>query len=238
MPHPINPNIRPHCYICAEARDLTSDHIPPKGFFPPDKRQDLLSVDCCERCHSPLSLDDEVMRLWLSSAANVSESGKWILVNRALPSLEKKPLLKTEVAKFVTSNAKTSPDGVAYQENILGMPVSRAHPFIRRITKGLLYTLYPGYDYFSDHFSVWFRPLNMATVPDINKMIASLVHLSKGYDVFRTSHGITKDAQDGGLWVHVFYNAVAFVCIHSKDRTYAQDFGAQYKEWEGLPPLL
>ena len=69
-------------------------------------------------------MDDEVMRLWLSSAANVSESGKWVQSTKALPSLDKKPNLKKEVAKFHKFVTIANPQGMSYVVPTLSMPAS------------------------------------------------------------------------------------------------------------------
>ena len=33
---------RPHCYICGTIENLSKDHIPPKGFFPPNDYENFI----------------------------------------------------------------------------------------------------------------------------------------------------------------------------------------------------
>src|SRR4051812_16625129 len=87
---PQRPVTRPHCYICGSTENLTEDHIPPEGFFPPGQRKDLLTAPLCRPCHEPLSKMDEKMRIWLSAAGGTSDSGKWIWRNKVLGSTFKR----------------------------------------------------------------------------------------------------------------------------------------------------
>ena len=67
--------VRPHCYICgAHTVALTDDHIPPESFFLKGDRRDLFEAPLCEPCHKPLSLDDDLMRFFLSLVDGASES--------------------------------------------------------------------------------------------------------------------------------------------------------------------
>src|SRR5260221_7991451 len=74
------------CYLCGSTKNLTRDHVPPEGFFPPPKPTNLITLPCCEDCHRPLSLQDEAFRLWVASVANASDAGLWILRNRVIGS--------------------------------------------------------------------------------------------------------------------------------------------------------
>ena len=99
---PVKPAIRPHCYICGTVNALTKDHLPPKSFFPPEKRKDLIVAPACQECHNPaISMDDEAIRFWLSSAEDASESGRWIARNEAMPKLKRKPKMLTQVLKYL-----------------------------------------------------------------------------------------------------------------------------------------
>jgi hypothetical protein len=58
---------RPHCYICGTTENLTKDHIPLKGFFPPGDCANLITAPLCCNCHSPFANMDEQMRVWISA---------------------------------------------------------------------------------------------------------------------------------------------------------------------------
>lgn len=164
---PEKPQVRPHCYICAALDELTPDHLPPIGFFPPDQRGNLITAPLCNRCHPPLSKTDEVMRLWTASSIGRSDSAKWIWENKVLRStLPRSPKLLANIQPYLQRIHYETPDGPA-SGAIFSMPQARAVPFIRRITKGLLYTFYPDYDYFPDSFTIDYR----LPTPDARKII-------------------------------------------------------------------
>jgi hypothetical protein len=235
--NPAKPATRPHCYICGSTVNLTEDHIPPKAFFPIGQRQNLFTADCCEQCHRRLSMDDEAARLWLSSAASASPAGKWIWHNEAFPSLQRKPKLLENVRKFLTHLKKQTPQGIV-EATAINFPQARMIPFIRRITKALLYTLYPEYDYFPDHFNVVYQFETVANVAKARSLLPYLTGMSRGIGVFRVWHGIPAEKPAGGLWIYLLYEAVCFICIHGKAELYKPKYPAGYKEWDKLPKHL
>ena len=121
---------------------------------------------------------------------------------------------------------------------IFNAPQSRAIPFIRRLTKGLLYTLHPDYDYFPDYFSVDYERPTADTLATIKKLTSALSPLQRGEGTFQVWHGITTDTGDSGAWVYVFYEAVCFVCMHSKRQSFQQKFPQGYAEHPSLPKFL
>jgi hypothetical protein len=236
--NPTKPAMHPHCYICGSKVNLTEDHIPPKSFFPVGQRQNLFTADCCEDCHRCLSMDDEVARFWLSSAASASPAGKWIWHNEAFPSLQRKPKLLENVRKFVTRLEKRTSQGGSVEASVINFPQARMIPFVRRITKALLYTLYPDYDYFPDFFNVVYQFETAANVAKVKGLFPYLTGMSRGIGVFRVWHGIPAEKPAGGLWIFIFYEAVCFICIHGKAQLYKPKYPAGYQEWHKLPRHL
>src|ERR1700720_4126703 len=136
---PIKPAARPHCYICGSLEKLTDDHIPPEGFFPPSQGKDLLTAPLCESCHRPLTKMDEKMRVWCSSDGQASAAGKWIWKNAVVGSTFKRsPKLLDHIRE------KQFRRVVDQAGNLIGglltIPQGCPIPFIRRLTKGVLYS--------------------------------------------------------------------------------------------------
>jgi hypothetical protein len=230
---PIKPLSRPHCYICGSLECLTDDHLPPKGLFPTDAK-DLITAPLCRSCHSGLSKDDEVMRMWMASHIQASAAGKWIWKNKVLNStIPRNPKLIENIQPFLK---QVTLRGSA--ATVFSIPQSRAIPFIRRLTKGLLYTLHPDYDYFPDHFVVGYEKPTPKSIAVVKKLISALSCTERGRNAFRVWHGITSDTSDGGAWVYFFYDAVCFVCLHSKDAKFEQKFPPGYVEHASLPKYL
>jgi len=232
---PKKPIRRPHCYICASVDvKLTDDHIPPESFFPDDQRGNLFVAPLCETCHKPLSMDDEVMRWFLTIVEGVSKSGARIFKEKAQPRMKSQPKLWENIKPYLKTKWVTLPSGIIEQRVVAGLLQARAMPFIRRLTKGFLYLFYPDYDYLEDHFTV----VGNLRFEDLLSLIAALKHNSRGDNVFDVWHGFTTDGGDGAVWVYRFYDATNFVCFHGKRKKWVQTFSAGYKEWHKLPKFL
>jgi len=200
------PEKRPHCYICGAIENLTDDHLQTIGFFHPDDAKDLITAPLCSKCHRPLAKDDEIMRMWMSADSKASARGKWIFQTKIVRStIPRSPKLLENIQPYLKPFKIGSLSGA-----IFNMPQSRAIPFIRRLTKGLLYTLYPDYDYFPDYFSVSYELPAPKTLATIKKLTSALSPLQRGEGTFQVWHGITIDTGDSGAWVYVFYEAVCF----------------------------
>jgi hypothetical protein len=133
---------RPRCYICGTTENLSKDHIPPKGFFPPNDYENFITAPLCYSCHSPFANMDEQMRVWISAgAAATSENAKWIWKNKVMNSTFKRsPKLRKYIAeKHFREMSVETPSGSVVAD-VMTMPQSQVHPFIRRLTKGFLYS--------------------------------------------------------------------------------------------------
>jgi len=236
---PQKPQERPHCYICGQLNELTDDHLPPKGFFPPTNRENLITAPLCSSCHDPLKKTDEAMRVWLAAAAGVSSAGKWIWQNKVLGStFRRSPKLRWNIQQRYFRPIYSGIKNGEIVAGIFTIPQGRAVPFIRRLTKGLLYSFYPDYNYFADFFTVNYELPTQERVQIVSQLAQNLSAVQVGDGVFRVWHGITADTGDAGAWVYLFYEAVCFVCFHGKSDMYAQKFEDNYEEEKGLPPAL
>lgn len=233
----VTPPLRPHCYICGTTQNLTKDHIPPKAFFPPDTRENLITAPLCCSCHSPFKNMDEQMRVWISAgAAATSEKAKWIWKNKVVNSTFKRsPTLRKYIAeKHLRKMSVETPSGRVVAD-VMTMPQGQVHPFIRRLTKGFLYSFYPDHDYFADNFNVVYQP----PVSEAAKLAPKLASRSFGNDVCHIWHGLTKDDTKCGAWIFLFYSAVCFICFHGDSNLITpQQVDEGYKESSNLPPKL
>jgi hypothetical protein len=234
---PIKPTSRPHCYICGATDFLTDDHLPPKGFFPPQDRDNLLTAPLCDSCHRPWKKIDERMRAWLAAAGDNSDAGKWIWKNKVLGStFQRSPKLRSYIRERHFQPILHRGTG-EIAAGLLTFPQADAIPFIRRLTKGLLYTFHPEYDYFSDYFAVAYRaPTD--SLEDVLPLASLLSPVARGNGVFRVWHGITAETENAGVCIYRFYERVCFVCFHGKLDAFKQEFDAGLKESTGLPEFL
>jgi hypothetical protein len=117
------------------------------------------------------------------------------------------------------------------------MPQGCPNPFIRRLTKCILHSLHPEYDYFGDFFTVDFRLPTPDSVAAVEELIAGLPQLARGNGVFRLWRGFNAD-RDAGACVYLFFDAVCFVCLFGKATEFKQSFEDGYSEEPGLPAFL
>src|SRR5258706_7560399 len=201
------------CYLCGSLENLTRDHVPPRGFFPPPLPSNLITVPCCNSCNHGYSLDDEATRLWLSAAYGASKAGEWILEHKAskkTPKLIDALLTSIEEVKLLTVD-HGEVDVERYE-----VPIDRIERFVIRVTKGLLTHHFPDYDYSTATFETRYIP---QTVDNLAKLepIRDLLHYdSRGDGVFQYRRGLT-ESKLSGLWILVFYEAIVFLVSHTKN---------------------
>jgi hypothetical protein len=236
-PGPIQ-RVRPHCYICVATENLTDDHIPPKGFFLPNNRENLITAPLCDDCHPRLTKMDEQMRAWIvAGAAATSNSAKWIWKKRVIDgTFKRSPKLRRYVAeKHLRQMTIETPQGPVVA-NVMTMSQGTVIPFIRRLAKGLVYTFHSDYDYFGDNFSVVYRLATPETVSATRDLATKLSRRSVGQDVFLVWHGLTQDSPKSGALILLFYEAVCFVCFHGKGDAFPQpDLEEGYAEAPAQP---
>ena len=177
------------------------------------------------------------MRVWISGgAAATSGNAKWIWKNKVVNSTFKRsPTLRKYIAeKHLSKMSVETPHGPVVAD-VITIPQAQVHPFIRRLTKGFLYSLHPNHDYSADNFNVF----HQTSVSEAAELAPKLTSLSFGDDVCRIWHGLTNDDTKCGAWMFVFYNAACFVCFHGdKNLITPLDMGEGYEESPDLPRKL
>jgi hypothetical protein len=177
------------------------------------------------------------MRAWLAAAGGKSSAGHWIWKNKVLGStFQRSPKLLSYIREKHFRPILNKQTG-ELAAGLLTFPQADAVPFIRRLTKGILYAFHPEYDYFADHFAVVYRaPTD--SMDDVLQLVSLLPQAARGNGVFRVWHGLAQDTQDAGACVYLFYEAVCFVCSYGKLETFKQKFDPGYKEASRLPEHL
>lgn len=183
--------------------NLTDDHVPPKSFFPPPLPTNLITVRCCEKCNNAFSVDDEAFLIWITSAVQSSEKGRWILINKIVPKLRKKIKLRDNVRKHLRKEKVHLPGGMA-ELPLSYFPDERGDRFMTRLTKGFIRNFYPHYDYSNDDFHVYcvkpFKENERAVLFDLVHA-RNLTRDSRGDGVIDFWHGITAEGKGGSLGI-------------------------------------
>jgi hypothetical protein len=161
-----------------------------------------------------MSQDDEIFRIYVSTSVAASPTGKWTFENPVQRSFGYRP----SVLEYIRRKLKI--EEITTQGKTIRVPVidlaDRAHKVVTRMTKGLLRTFYPAYDYSRDEFALnVFRPV-AEEVEVVNNLAKKLRGRgSRGDGVFDFCHDIAPDDL-GGAWILRFYSAACFVVVHQK----------------------
>jgi hypothetical protein len=211
----MNVTVKGRCYLCGASDDLTRDHIPPKGFFPPPRPSNLITITCCRACNEAYSLDDEAARLWFSSHLGASKAAEWILENKA--SKGSPALIHSLMQTMEDTKLLTVEEG-EIDVTSFSIPTDRVERFVIRVTKGLLAHYYPDHDYGTATFEA--RHIQQ-TMDDLAKLepLRDLLHYDfRGDGVFQYRGGLT-ESKLSGVWILVFYEAVVFLVSHTKNNS-------------------
>ena len=209
MQHKIN-----WCYLCRSKENLTRDHVPPKNLFPGLLPSNLITVPCCRACNESFCKIDEQFRVFVSTPANASETGKAVMRQNVFGgSLKKSPALKQQMRKGVFKGTMMTNLGLMTVP-LITIDRRLFDPFFIRLTKGMLATFYPDIDYSDLKFVV--TQLNQFGAGHSTfKAITSLLTADqRGDGVFRFWHGIALDQRNAGAWIYQFYDAALFMVKH------------------------
>jgi hypothetical protein len=62
------------CIYCGNNQEISREHVPPKGLFPPPRTGNLITVPACKICNSGKSGDDEYIKFLFNIGATVQEN--------------------------------------------------------------------------------------------------------------------------------------------------------------------
>ncbi len=74
------------CSICGREKELTREHIPPKGIFLKPRPQNTITVFSCKRCNHDTKLDDEYFRFWVTAGAHPDSKLSAVWKNKVVGS--------------------------------------------------------------------------------------------------------------------------------------------------------
>jgi hypothetical protein len=204
------------CFLCGATEQITADHIPPKGFFPPEQRLKLITVPCCKSCNASFSKDDEAIRLWMSSTLGRSDAGDWIFNNKSIRTAEKSSAFREKMLSSMQEIKLLTEEG-EIDAIELTVPIDRVERFILRISKGLLTHYCPEYDYENAEFRIDYIPSRVDILEKIAPIRDRLIYGERWDGVFQFRMSLTESKQSG-LWLLLFYDSVMFLVSHTKNR--------------------
>jgi hypothetical protein len=215
------------CYVCGKTAEetpegkLTKDHLPPKNLFPKPRPANLITVPCCYSCNNSAHNDDEYFRIAVSCMYNADKIGKQLWKDKVVGSTVRKRRLRTSLDKLNASFkriALITPQGIedAVEGALQAAPVKRV---LLRITKGLLYKLYPQIERSCLTFKVSQLDPFKVNDPSFNQIRHHLHSLQRGDGVYRCWYEVDTSYSWKGLWVHMFFGSAWFLIDQTSDRT-------------------
>jgi hypothetical protein len=220
-----NPSMR--CYLCdvplkehrvqpgeqPPADAFTLDHVPPEGLFLKPKPSDLIEVPCCFACNNKHSGFDERLRIVASMPFDRSRVGQQILNERVMGSTLAKGRQMQFIGKLVRSMRAVANLPELKHTSI---DASEFNDGVVRITKGLLFTLYPRFDYRRSTFRAIY--IDQCSSPEQLSPMAVLKEkgqfFERGDGVFQCWRHV-EEAHGGGVWMLCFYRCFGYFVSHT-----------------------
>ncbi len=215
MAHSVQRDSRSRCYLCSSEKDLTREHIPPRGLFLKPRPANLITVPCCGRCNNSHSKDDELLRLIVSGGINKNPLGHRLWKEKILPQTIKGHRLPHEIRDIVRNTkwvTLLTPFG-AKKVPQMELPQENTIPSLIRITKGLLLHHYPDMEYHDLQYRVQQIPQFKLNIL-IPLMTNNMFYDCRGDGVFRFWRGMAVDAPRCGMWVLLFFDSCGFTVTH------------------------
>ena len=206
------------CYLCGRTDKLTSDHLPPKGFFNKPYPPNLITVPCCYKCNNGWSKEDEFVRAILAlSDIGRSQAGNEVFYGSVLRRLREnnQPLLEWLLSRM-TDVVVQSDEGVPLELTRFDFTpdmLDRFNKYFERMTKGFIRHFHPDVDYSGATFVVHFVD-DRRKLEEMRPLLKQLRYDEKGAEVFRLGHSVTETGA-GGFFHYQFYGATEVVAYFS-----------------------
>ncbi|MBX2843989.1 MAG: HNH endonuclease [Flammeovirgaceae bacterium] len=206
------------CAYCGKKNPETKDHVPPKGIFAPPRPNFLVTVPCCNDCHSDTAKDDEYFRNMLAMRKDTFRhpdvQGILPKIFRSFSKPEQKKLTKSLIKSIKKTELKTS-EGI-YLGSVVtyDADLSRLDKVVQRIAKGLYYhennVIFPINGKVK---SYTLHDLNIFKKDKIERIIevlsnAQVKEIGKKTLVYRMAKG---EFEHLGLWLLTFFENVDFL---------------------------
>lgn len=219
------------CTYCEAPDPGTRDHVPPKCLFPVDRRDNLITVPCCESCRKGTGLDDEYFRDMLVMRADLAGHPA---VKKLLPKVLRS-LRKPEQEAYAKRLAETArlidveTEGGLYlgKAGTYNVDLSRLARVVQRTVRGLYWEETEG-NRLPPETTVEVRAISEFRDMDLEgaASLDRLVEMAKvqghgrkiGDDVFRYQLGFTENRRNT-VWLLTFFGQIHFlgVALHPDD---------------------
>lgn len=189
----------------------TRDHVPPAGLFLSPKPTNLITVPSCFGCNNKHAGFDEWLRMVCSMPFDRNPEGQRIVDQKVLSGTMAKGRQMAFAARILAAMKSVPGNGdLVY----IQMDGSEFVDGVIRITKGLLFALYPNFDYFNSEFTA-FGMTARASDEQLRLMAAlkQQKYFERGQKTFQCWYHVD-ERQRYGMWMIVFYECFGFFVRH------------------------
>jgi hypothetical protein len=205
-----------HCRVPLERKEITWDHIPPKGMFP-SGTTGIIQVPCCQTCNTGASNDDEHFRLMaIDFTANESSILPSQSAARGLLHPKKEKFRDSLFNKAIPIEVETT-EGICHGYK-MPVSVSRLMRTAEKIVRGLYYE-HKGYP-IPEGFLYPCLCLNTTDELTAGVLQSEVIPLLQtppineiGNGVFRYRYCFTENSPDNAAFLMGFYGWVDFLSL-------------------------
>lgn len=209
----------PACVYCAAVPGDTSDHVPPKSFFPKPRPNNLITVPACLQCNQRAGKDEEYFLATLMfSEAGVTEGGRKLWNERLRRMYEKNVGLRGRIAQSLRRRNVFTPAGIYLGR---GMTVAydsrRLEAIATKIVRGLYFhERKTPLDVAAEVMSLFLRqPEHFKAVEGHNHMLRAGSVQWDG--VFQYRCGFVPQDSAGSMWLLWFWRTHIFWVVTSRE---------------------
>lgn len=200
------------CIYCQKEIAETTDHVPPKAFYPRPRPSNLITVPACLSCNNEASLDEEYfLATFMFSEAGKSESGKKLWAEKLHRMYDKNLGIRRKIA---SSFKEISVLDKSKNETINRLAIEYDQDRINRTCSKIIRGLY---------FIEYGEPLNIDCSVDVELLdTRGKIQIAKDYNhffhagqkewpgVFQYRHCTIPPEHVEGIWLLLFWDTHTF----------------------------
>ena len=208
-----------YCAYCNSKKATTSDHVPPKSFFPKPLPANMITVPSCDECNNNKGKDEKYfLATFMFSEAGVTSSGKKLWEQKLYRMYKKNTGLRHKIVKSVKRLNVFTPSGIFIRRGLaIGMDEVRLSKVIDKIVRGLYFFEYK--TYLSNSIEILSQFLqSQEDGAEAEKFKDQLLFGSRQWpNSFEYLFNRIQDKPDCSMWVIRFWGKIVFWAISGND---------------------
>jgi len=221
-------NYQDLCVYCCEKLKETSDHVPPKSFFPKPRPSDLITVPSCLRCNHDVGEDEEFfLATFMFTQGGVSEAGNKLWAEKLHRMYEKNLGLKRKIAQALSYADILTPAGLFLGRKMaIQTDEKRFDKVVHKIVRGLYYFEY------NEPLSITTEILSLFLKQEqhfeaARQPVHQLKNGSRGWEgIFEYKFNRLGDSKEDSMWLIRFFDFAIFWIITGNENDLTKPFNS------------